>query len=474
MENTCYILFTHGASVFLLQTEQGWALPGFALEEQRLWQDVAPINQQVLVLFGVTATTLNCIRLIEDPDGQKTRAYYVLENHTPPADWPLAGRWISRPELDSLPQNEQSEVILAWFRFLSVAPPPQNRVAWYLPGWRAQAQQLVAAQLPALGFQPGGAMQQIRSWQRASLWRLPLQNGSLYFKAVPPMFHFEPRLTQALAEWLTGRAPRVLAAGIERFPLQTANPRIWNRLARLFRRNPIASKATLAYHWFLMPEAGQQSLVDLPAIEHWEAAIRAFAEMQVTLTQHTRDLLEMGVPDRRLAHYPAWIAELLADDTALQRGELGLTEAEIARLRALQPQLQALASQLNDSPIPASLDHGDFWAGQVLRNGNGFVFIDWSDSSVSHPFLSTWFFLVDVASFLPEVYDAYSRLREAYLEPWRAFASDEQLLDSFELAQLLAPLHHAVIYRQMILPNIENQWEMERMTPQALRTLLGP
>ncbi len=473
MENTCYILLTHGATVFLLQTEQGWTLPGFALEAPRLWQDVASINQRVLELFGVTATTLHCIRLIEHPGRQETRAYYVLENHTALADWPLTGRWFSRPGLDSLPQSEQREVIFAWLRFLGVDPLPQNRAAWYLPGWSAQACQLAAAQLPALGFQPGGAMQQIRSWQRASLWRLPLQNGSLYFKAVPPMFHFEPRLTQALANWLPGRVPPVLAAGRGKFPLQTANLSLWRRLARLFRHNPFASKAALAYHWFLMPEVGQQSLADLPTIEPLEAAIRTFAEMQVTLTQHSRELLALGVPDRRLAHYPAWIDELLADDAVLRRGDAGLSEAEIVQLRALQPQLTALARQLQNSPIPASLDHGDFWPGQVLCNGHGFVFIDWSDSSVSHPFLSAWFFLVQVAYFLPEVYDAYSCLRQAYLEPWRAFASDEQLLDTFELAQLLAPLHHAIIYQRMILPNLENQWEMERMTPQALRTLLG-
>jgi len=185
-------------------------------------------------------------------------------------------------------------------------------------------------------------------------------------------------------------------------------------------------------------------------------------------------LLALGVPDRRLVHFPAWIDELLNDTAALVSGDFGLSDDEISQVRELGPQIKDISIQLQESGIPASLEHGDFWSGQVLLDANeNYTFIDWSDSSVSHPFLSIWFFLVEIAYELPGVNDAYTRLRQAYLRPWLAYGSMDHLLDTFELAQLLSPIHHALIYHRLILPNMENKWEMERMLPQSLRKLLG-
>ena len=64
------------------------------------------------------------------------------------------------------------------------------------------------------------------------------------------------------------------------------------------------------------------------------------------------------------------------------------------------------------------------------------------------------------------------RLRQAYLEPWTAYAPMSKLAALYALAQKVAALHHALIYHRDILPHMQARWEMERMLPYYLRILL--
>ena len=64
-------------------------------------------------------------------------------------------------------------------------------------------------------------------------------------------------------------------------------------------------------------------------------------------------------------------------------------------------------------------------------------------------------------------------MRAAYLGPWERFAPRAELERLFDLALLLAPMHHALIYHRSILPAMEHGWEMERMLPYYLRLILS-
>ncbi len=64
------------------------------------------------------------------------------------------------------------------------------------------------------------------------------------------------------------------------------------------------------------------------------------------------------------------------------------------------------------------------------------------------------------------------RLREAYLDPWQVYEPMERLEQALELAEHLAPVHHALLYHAMILPNMEASWEMVNMVAYYLRMLL--
>jgi hypothetical protein len=63
-------------------------------------------------------------------------------------------------------------------------------------------------------------------------------------------------------------------------------------------------------------------------------------------------------------------------------------------------------------------------------------------------------------------------LRDAYLEPWSSYEPIDRLIQAYEIARPLSALHNAVIYHRYILPNMESQWEMQRMLPFYLKKLL--
>jgi aminoglycoside/choline kinase family phosphotransferase len=222
----------------------------------------------------------------------------------------------------------------------------------------------------------------------------------------------------------------------------------------------------------LLDNAGERSLAEVSDPAVWAHALTRLAELQIALTQRLPDLLQLGVPDRRIDQLPSWMDALLADEPALRRSPAGLTTEEIIALRALRPMLQATCATLLAGAVPASLEHGDCFPTQILLAGDRPVVIDWSDSSVSHPFFSLGF-LIEPECPRPESDEPDVLLRQAYLAPWEAFAPHDELERLFDAALLLAPLHHALIYHRTILPAMENGWEMERMLPYYLRLLLG-
>jgi hypothetical protein len=98
----------------------------------------------------------------------------------------------------------------------------------------------------------------------------------------------------------------------------------------------------------------------------------------------------------------------------------------------------------------------------------GPVFLDWSDGSITHPFLSA-------AALLGSRRTGRSArdLEDAYLGPWLAAraVSLEDGRQALELARIVLPLHVAALFRDRILPALGQRWELERVVPDALRTI---
>lgn len=428
----------HESKLLLITDESGRQVPRYETDEPHYWQTVQPVNALVKEHLGLTLTTLRCVKT-EYVDGC-IRMFYAMDGSSIPADWsvPEGAEWVAWDNLEAIP-TEQRGVIeewIAWNKDSSLI-----RTEWYRPGWFAKASAWMEEQFDDRGIMLTAPIEQIRSWERSAILRAETSFGRFYFKALPAMFRHEP----VLVKWLAYTYP-------EAFPKPL--------LVDGWRR------------WLLMPEYGSQTLDTVLDIELWEAALRQYAELQISLSVRFNDLIGLGCPDWRLYTLVDAIEPLLMNPADKLSGtSLRLSGEELDGLRGRIPEFKQVCVDLGKYGIPVSLEHGDFWAGQVVINGDKCVFIDWSDSSVSHPFFSMYF-LQDTDIALPDVPNVRERLRDAYLKPWQAYEPLPKLIEAYDLAMKLAPLHHALIYQRHILPQMQVQWEMHNMIPFYLRRLL--
>lgn len=424
---------------------EGWRLPYFYASERYFWQDVSHVNRGLREALGVPATTLRCLAIDYQRETDSISRIYAAVLSDPAWRPPPGARWVTREEVGRLPLEVERHrrPLTDWFTWYAQGSAPRQRAPWYLPGWHEAAVEWAVDRLIEAGIPPTGPAEQLRSWQRSAVLRLPTGGGPVYLKAVPSIFAHELEVTALLA---------------------AADP---TRFAR-----PVALDRSRG--WMLMHELSGPTLdTRTDDVTLWERALATFAEVQIASVSHLATLRAAGTPERPLETLPMRLAPLLADPAATLPGSpAGLSEAERRRLHLLAARLPTLIGRLAAYGLPATLEHGDFWAGQVVVRGADFAFLDWSDCSISHPFFSLLLFLVESEDFFPRTPGARERLRDAYLRPWTVLMPLNDLINAFELAQPLAALHHASTYHSVVLPNIEVKWEMELMLPFYLKMAL--
>ena len=437
--------------VLLFAAEDGWTLP-YVDGPNDFWC-AAHISREMWERLGIETTARRCMAVSVPPASPQLAFVYLLENHSPTWQPPHGAQWIEREALDVLPlaRPEHRPVLEEWFAWEASDGGPQ-RAPWYRVGWYDRACDWVREQLTVLGRDPTGVVEQLRSWQRSMVMRVATDGGTVYFKAVPPFFAHELTLARYLHARYPAHVPRVLAADDRR-------------------------------HWMLLEDVGPLTLADVPDISCYERALRLYAQLQIEQVGCVDQLLSLGCPDHRLDVLVSEMDGLLADAEAMLPGKpYGLSRAEVGALHDSAPRLKAMCGELSSFAVPCTLEHGDLWARQISVRDGCPVIMDWSDATLSHPFFSPGFFtdldddifltVEEAGRYLAGIPDARVRLLTAYLEPWTACEPMERLLVAYNLAQVLAGLHSALLYQRVILPGLEAKWEMERMVPQHLRKVL--
>jgi hypothetical protein len=227
-----------------------------------------------------------------------------------------------------------------------------------------------------------GPIEQFREKPWATVLRVPVAGGAVWFKECAPVQAFEPVLTARLSR---------------RWP---------DRVAEVLGYDP-------ARAWLLLADAGELvSWSPGPPRELLDALPR-YAELQRGEVTHAAAHLAAGVPDLRLATWPDRYQDLAAR-------ELPLAEPEIRRLRRHAPRFAERCAQLACAGIPDSVQHDDLHPGSLYAGGGLLRILDWGDTSVSHPFVSlvVTFRFLEQSSGVPPGDPAYDRVRDAYLEPW--------------------------------------------------------
>ncbi len=322
-------------------------------------------------------------------------------------------------------------------------------VPWVDPGWLQQAGAWIATQLERLGLHSTGPVEQLHAEPWSTVIRVPVLGGALYFKATAPFTLHEPALVQRLSREWPDRIPALLAADLE-------------------------------HGWMLTADAGQRLReIIRPSgdVSHWYRALPLYAELQIGTSRRVDDLLAMGVPDRRLSILPAEYEALLSSPALLQTDlPGGVAHEERRRLERLTPRIRELCEELAGYGVPESLHHGDVRDANVFLRYGSYMFIDWGDASVAHPFCSLRMTLESTRSSLGlEEHSAeLQRLRDAYLEPWTAHAPRDRLLRALDIALPLAAIIDALVWVR-ILTGVgeEAGWEYAPRIPRVLGEFLG-
>jgi len=252
---------------------------------------------------------------------------------------------------------------------------------WTEPEWLAGAETWIRERADVTGE----LLQfHVRWW--STVIRVPTAGEDLYFKAVANGFLFEPPLTARLFELMPDRVTEVVDVDARR-------------------------------GWMLMRDAGhrfREVVLTRADLDHWERALPRYAELQLAAAPLEAELLAISVPDSRLSILPDRLRAVLAEPVR------GLTPGEQERAVAAVPRFEEMCRELASYSIRETIQHDDLHDGQVFIRDGRYLFFDWGDSCVSHPFHSLTVALrAAAAKFDLEPGGAeLRRLRDAYLEPY--------------------------------------------------------
>ena len=403
-------------------------LPAFDVDPASWWQVVEPVNE-AMAARGMTVTTLRAAWVAES-DG--ARLYEAVL--TGPG--PDAGRWTERGTLaGALDPSSTDPRLLAAIVAGALEPSDGVLQPWYAPGWIHEMSAWVDDRLGGAGLRRHGPIRQVRSWGRSALLHVETDRGRVWAKEVPAAFAHEIGVTGLLADVDPGLVPPLIAADV-------------------------------AAGRLLMAHVEGPSLDSVADRAAWSATLARLAEIQRVLAAERDRLVVAGVAAAPVATLADDVPTLLADRDLLRVGTPGgLSEAHQARLRRRADDLADACRTLAESGVPDSLDHGDFSASQVIVGEMGPVILDWSDASITHPFLALAAFGADEAG------------TETYLGSWTGAGASGSSggtgpREAVRLARIVQPLHLARLYRDRILPGLDQPWEMDRIVPARLLGLL--
>jgi hypothetical protein len=256
----------------------------------------------------------------------------------------------------------------------------------------------------------------VRPWSMVA--RVPVEGGTVWFKANGRGSRYEARLLDALSQWVPERSITPIAIDAE-------------------------------HGWSLLPDGGP-TLRESPADEprEWEKFLRAHAQMQLDLAEHVAEMVEFGVPHLPTETLPGWLDAMLDDPAVWAQSEAGQRRAVAAQV----PAFREACAELAAGTIPVSLQHDDLHDGNVFVR-DGYRFFDWGDAYLGHPFALLLVGLRVAADrfALPHGDPTLLRLRDAYLEPWSGYGSQSQLAREVELAIKVAKVARSLSWRRALL-----------------------
>jgi len=411
-----YALLPHvGQPLVLAQNEPGnLDLPNFVIHDPVGPWDTYTLKARIEEKIGAPINILCCTARLWDQESNQLYCIQLIELRS--ETMPLNALWQPLEmilESTAMPGALQ-EGLRRWQNEQLSGIVPEQRAPWARTGWYTQVENWIVDQVSRLGHGTVQEIKPIKSWSISCVLKVITENSLLYFKVARdlPLFVNEGVMLARLADLYPGRVPLPLAVHPE-------------------------------HGWMLLDNFGDPPEGELP-LDEQARLMQDFAQLQIDSSEKIDLLLAAGCKDRRLDIMISQSEPLLHDEIVL--GPLNPEERD--EIQVLGPRLRERITELVSLRIPYTILHGDLHAGNIVAQGDSFLYFDWTDAAISHPFFDVFHI------FRQENEEQKNTLQDAYLQPWEAQYPKSDVRRAWVLASALYGFYHAVSY-QYIARGIE-------------------
>lgn len=414
LKDTYRLIVTRRNASEILLSQEGatWALPRVAIRpRQRVAEQlVSKFNEEwgleVYCLFVPSAPS-NC-------SGTETKCA-VMESVRHNEKAPAGTCWMPPSAAADCGDAEDAVLIKEALEEFDSYSRREKTGAFARAGWLRELFQWVEEQVSPLGLRSTGRFRQLNASPTFSLLRLETNDGALWFKATGEPNSHELTVSLLLARLFPSHVPRILGAN-----------RPWNG--------------------WLSAEASGTALDEISDCSTWERVAGELAELQIPSIGKSRDLLEGKCKDFRVAEIVKFIDPFLARmgefmDVQEKTSPAPLAESELA---SLGEGLKESCSLLQSFDLPDTLGHIDLNPGNILVSLDHCVFLDWAEGCVTNPVITFEYLRRHMERSAVEEPAADSRLSAAYLRPWAAFFSPDDLRRALATVPPVAVFVHAI------------------------------
>jgi len=283
------------------------------------------------------------------------------------------------------------------------------------PGWLQEVLQWSQTALSRWGLKMNSHFRQYTATQHFSLIRFETDGPAVWFKAVGPPNLREFGITLALA----GLFPTYLPSIVAQEP-----------------------------HWngWLSFEVDGCCLAKYSTLAQWYRVSRSLAALQIRSTDKTPEILAAGARDLRYPRLLCSVGPFIDLMTDLMARQSTATPPALNKqeLQALKKALCDVLQHHIATHILSSLNHLDLNAGNILVSETGCVFLDWTESAVSHPFLSLAYLVEHFRRSFGRDRHQEAMVVASYVDRWRAFMPSDAISAGLRAAPLLAVFAQAV------------------------------
>lgn len=393
-------------TVLLYWEDDKWVMPGRFVDSDVLPSCVEPFR--IIPIFHDivgTALPMEFLRCFwsEKKEGEYKGVHSTFEKSVvllgtvgDRKDCANGYQWVSLDNTDIYHLFEEAQhairTELAW---IAKGHEPSNRLTWERRGWYERASSWMKEQLKLhceAEFQ--GSTIHLRSFQIGAIIQANTDHGRFFLKCN------SLRNDAAYTEVLSRVVPKYVA-----------KPVVVDKKQGMM--------ITADYVEILEPFFQFSKL-------EFEDMAGDYARLQKEAIWKVDELLEGGVPDFRPPKLLMLIDELIGCSVFLQLGDTERSVQDVRYVVGNSDVCKKVIQILIDSNMPATISHNDIFTSNVYRQVGckQFMFFDWCDGAVVHPFCTSEPFLK----------------HNTYFEEWREFGTLEQLKAWYYVGGVVYPL----------------------------------